>query len=99
RALYFNDCAPGRSSLRPATITLLFGQIVRLLLSGHLRFRCILASGPCAWISLLFGVWCRHRPRMGFEGSAVQSHCARSAVGIRRGRVGLAVPVVQVVVE
>lgn len=48
---------------------------------------------------LLYGVWDRYRPRMGFEGSAVQSHCARSAVGIRQGCVGLAVPVVKVVVE
>ena len=49
-------------------------------------------------IALLFGVLHRCSPRMGYEGSAVQSHCAQSAIGICRGRVGLAVPVVEVVV-
>src|ERR1700733_4849351 len=54
---------------------------------------------PPSWIALLFGVWHFCCPRMGYEGSAVQSHCACSAPeSVHRGRVGLAGPVVQVAV-
>ena len=48
---------------------------------------------------LLYGVWHRCRPRVGYEGSAVQLRCARSASkGAHRDRDGLAAPVVQVAV-
>jgi hypothetical protein len=41
-------------------------------LRSYLGISCVLAPGPCSWISILLGVWCRDRPRMGFEGSAIQ---------------------------
>jgi len=48
-------------------------------------------------IALLFGVLHRCSPRMGYEGSAVQSHCACSVPkSVHKRRVGLAGPVVQV---
>jgi hypothetical protein len=37
----------------------------------------VLRNAAC-WIALLFGVWHRCRPRMGYESSVVQSHSSRS---------------------
>ena len=46
-----------------------------------------------SWIVRLFGVWHRCRPRMGYEGSVVQSAARGPLKRVYRGHVGLASPV------